>query len=50
MGGELIALVAVTLGMGVPPRRAVYLLSGPQAAQRRAACGDRPRSRHSDGA
>src|SRR6266849_1471540 len=37
-------------GDGSPPRRAVYLLSGAQAAQRRAARGHCPRSRHSDGA
>src|ERR1700682_3236773 len=37
-------------GDGSPPRGAVYLLPGAQAAQRRAARGHCPRSRHSDGA
>src|SRR5213080_1158079 len=37
-------------GDGSPSRRAVYLLPGAQAAQRRAARRDCPRSRHSAGA
>src|SRR2546421_3586946 len=37
-------------GDGSPSRGAVYLLPGAQAAQRRAARSDCPRSRHSDGA
>src|SRR6267143_5122124 len=36
-------------GDGSPSRRAVYLLPGAQAAQRRAARGHCPRGRHSDG-